>query len=1045
MKRPLSFVILILLTLFSAQYSFAQVPQMFNYQGVARDNGGNTLVNQNLGIQIDIHQSTANGTVVYSETHASTTNGFGLFNIQVGGGTPATGTMGAVDWSNGPYFLEVSMDASGGTNYQSMGTSQLMSVPYALYAETSGNGATPGPTGPTGADGSDGATGPTGPTGPQGPTGATGAASTVPGPVGPTGSTGPAGSDGTSVTIQGSVTNSGDLPGSGNSNGDGYITQNDGHLWVWDGNGWVDAGQIQGPVGPTGADGPTGPQGLQGVTGPTGPQGPTGAFTVLEDADADTKIQVEESADEDVIRFDVAGTEQLRIQSNANGAPLLVVNSVGANLYLGSEAGDLDAGTFNTFLGQVAGKSHVSGSLNTILGSDAGRNHQNGDNNTIVGAQAGYQNVSGTGNVFLGALAGYNETGSNKLYIDNSTTHYPLIYGDFNNDRLTVNGNLGIGTESPTNPLHVIGNIRMVDGNEQTGYIPVSDAAGTMIWTSPSGLTGITTLADADDDTKVEVEASTDEDIIRLRTPSGSVNMVKDRLEFLNSNYNSVYIGDSTGLLGPDYSVIIGSKAGKSSLASSSIAIGREAMQALSGNYNTVVGTRALQNLSSGGNNTVIGAYAMRGVTTASNVNVAVGNQAFENGSGSFNVMLGPDAGRFAAGDYNVFLGPNAGENETGSNKLFIENTNTTAPLIYGEFDNDWVKINGRLSVTGGFADADNDTKIQVEESADDDIIRFDLVGTEQLRLRKNGYGAPLIEVNSVNGNLYMGSSAGSIDGGTLNTFLGQLAAQNHTTGNANTFVGSDVAKFNTEGAENTFVGTQAGYLNATGSGNVFLGMTAGYNEMGSNRLYISNSIATFPLIYGEFDNERVGINGDLGVGTQNPLTKLHVEESASNNYVGKFNNLAGGASSHGVIVQAGQNTYSAANWMIGFFRPDGSSLGSIRQNSSSTVSFTTTSDKRLKSNIAETHYGLQDLMQIEVKDYTYRSDANEQQMAGFLAQDLYEIYPDAVAVGGDDPKENPWGVDYGKLTPLLVKAVQDLTKLVENQQKRIEELEAQR
>ena len=142
---------------------FAQAPHLMNYQGVARDNAGNVLANQALGLQVDIHQATTSGIIVFSETHAANTNAFGLFNVKIGGGTPQSGTLASIDWANGPYFSEVGIDATGGTNYQSMGVSQLLSVPYALFAENSG---TPGPQGPTGANGLDGATGATGPQGP---------------------------------------------------------------------------------------------------------------------------------------------------------------------------------------------------------------------------------------------------------------------------------------------------------------------------------------------------------------------------------------------------------------------------------------------------------------------------------------------------------------------------------------------------------------------------------------------------------------------------------------------------------------------------------------------------------------------------------------------------------------------------------------------------------------------------------------------------------------------------------------------------------------
>ena len=179
----------------------AQSPQLMNYQGVARDNGGNILANQNIGLEIAIRQTAPNGTIVFSETHAATTNTFGLFTVIIGGGTPQVATLSAIDWASGPYFTEVSLDATGGTNYVSLGTSQLVSVPYALYAATSG---TSGPTGPTGADGVTGSTGETGATGadgatgPAGETGASGADG-APGPTGADGATGPQGPTGVTL------------------------------------------------------------------------------------------------------------------------------------------------------------------------------------------------------------------------------------------------------------------------------------------------------------------------------------------------------------------------------------------------------------------------------------------------------------------------------------------------------------------------------------------------------------------------------------------------------------------------------------------------------------------------------------------------------------------------------------------------------------------------------------------------------------------------------------------------------------------------------
>ena len=124
-------------SLLCAAGAFAQVPQAFNYQAVARDAVGDALVSTAIGVQFQLHQSTALGPVVYSETHATATDERGLFSLAVGTGTPGVGSFTAINWGAGPYFLEAAIDPTGGTSYVSVGTQQLLSVPYALFAESS--------------------------------------------------------------------------------------------------------------------------------------------------------------------------------------------------------------------------------------------------------------------------------------------------------------------------------------------------------------------------------------------------------------------------------------------------------------------------------------------------------------------------------------------------------------------------------------------------------------------------------------------------------------------------------------------------------------------------------------------------------------------------------------------------------------------------------------------------------------------------------------------------------------------------------------------
>jgi len=125
------FVILIGM-LFSAGV-FAQTPQRINYQGVARNATGQPLVNQALGLRITLQDGAA--TELYKETHAVTTNAFGLYNIVIGNGTVVSGTMTAATWLMGDRFIKVEMDPAGGTSYAAVGTpTQLNAVPYALGA-----------------------------------------------------------------------------------------------------------------------------------------------------------------------------------------------------------------------------------------------------------------------------------------------------------------------------------------------------------------------------------------------------------------------------------------------------------------------------------------------------------------------------------------------------------------------------------------------------------------------------------------------------------------------------------------------------------------------------------------------------------------------------------------------------------------------------------------------------------------------------------------------------------------------------------------------
>ncbi len=240
--------------------TFAQGQDFMSYQAVIRNSTDNLIVNQSIGIKISILQGSFTGAVVYSEKQTPTSNANGLITLEIGSGNSLTGNYSTIDWANGPYFIKTEIDPTGGISYTVTGISQLMSVPYALYAKASGS-SIPGPMGPQGSAGLNGIDGATGQMGSQGPAGFNGAD----GKDGLDGATGPAGNDG----LDGAT-------GAMGPQGPAGLNGIDGAMGSMGMNG------PQGPAGTNGLDGATGPMGMQGMrgldgaTGPVGPKGSTG-------------------------------------------------------------------------------------------------------------------------------------------------------------------------------------------------------------------------------------------------------------------------------------------------------------------------------------------------------------------------------------------------------------------------------------------------------------------------------------------------------------------------------------------------------------------------------------------------------------------------------------------------------------------------------------------------------------------------------------------------------------------------------------------------
>ena len=132
--------IFIIVFLFLTHFAYAQVPQGIPYQAAARNAAGQALVNTAVKVRFSIIDSVATGTTVYQEIHSTTTNSVGLFYVNVGMGTVVTGTFAGINWGKNAKFIKMELDITGtGSSYVDMGTQQMLSVPYALYAGSAAN------------------------------------------------------------------------------------------------------------------------------------------------------------------------------------------------------------------------------------------------------------------------------------------------------------------------------------------------------------------------------------------------------------------------------------------------------------------------------------------------------------------------------------------------------------------------------------------------------------------------------------------------------------------------------------------------------------------------------------------------------------------------------------------------------------------------------------------------------------------------------------------------------------------------------------------
>jgi len=349
----------------------------------------------------------------------------------------------------------------------------------------------------------------------------------------------------------------------------------------------------------------------------------------LQDVDHDTKVQVEESPDEDIIRFDIGGVEAMVLGESSQGATRLNLGP-DLNLFVGHNAGLNSVPGWNTFLGYEAGYQNTTGYSNTFTGFGSGATNLNGFQNTFVGMNSGHNNAAANGNTFTGYSAGYNS-------IADRNTFYGFEAGLANRTGLY---NTVIGGEAAGNNL---ANRNMGNGNSLLGY-EAGQSANGLIENVLVGYRAGYNITNAVRNVLIGANAG-----YSMLTAYGNVAMGPGALRTNVSGSLNVSIGDSTLY---------------NNTASGNVALGSKAgLNNTTGSGNTFLGRRAGGNNTTGGNNTFVGDKA--GINNSKGIgNVALGTESgYSNSEGNYNAFIGFDAGfRNDLGDENIFIGKLTGE-----------------------------------------------------------------------------------------------------------------------------------------------------------------------------------------------------------------------------------------------------------------------------------------------------------------------------------------------------------------------------------------------
>ncbi len=788
-------------------------------------------------------------------------------------------------------------------------------------------------------------------------------------------------------------------------------------------------------------------------------------------------------AEEDADGFNVAiGNDALSKNIDGFGNVGVGVSSLFSNT----------RGTGNTAVGYISGGFNVLGSGNTAVGSQSLQG-VSGSNNTAIGTNV-LSASTGDQNTAFGVGSGATlTTGNNNLLIGHQT-EVPIPTG---NDQMSIGnviygadmgttalGKIGIGVPVPTEKLEVNGKTKTTDLQVTTGAVAgnvlTSDALGNATWQAPSGANAW----------GLNGNAATMSNFIGTTSAAD--------LFFKRNSINSGRISDHNTAFGFNclnplntgiYNVAFGVNALAANTSGiNNTAYGDGALQKnTSGGENSAYGSDALRENLLGSDNIANGFFAMSDNKNASK-NIAIGryalrNQIFTNGGAAFdtnNIAIGIEAlnanspttttngkDNVALGNYSLQFNTIGSENTAigihslntnksgskataiGTRAMYYAN-NTTTP-----FDSKNVAV-GYEALRGSTTAANNvgnlNTAMGYQALWSNTSGDFNTAIGESA-LRNNETGA----ANTAIGHKALMGLAATPMTGNANIAIGSQSLNRNVSGAANIAIGNLALNNNSSGQTNIGIGYQSLNNNTTGNGNIAIGFKAGYNETGSNKLFIDSDVALDPLIYGEFDNDLIKINGRLKVNTiatvgnemqvKNSNMYVHLADlnlnfttasSTSDDFM--VSSEEGGSETGGIRGDGNNVTIWSPgddgrqlrivdedNWIDNNGNPydNGAEVAYIAANGQ----YFQVSDKNKKENIAKIEEASTKISKISGYTYQYKLLPEEVKKgqkpvaaSGVLAQEIEQVLPEAVQKN----ESGEYFVDYAAITPLLIEAIKE-------------------